>query len=215
MLEQIERLAASAALFDACHRRDQRGIMDLLLEGHCVDTPNSHGQTMLMIASCVGDLAMVDLLLSQGADVYARDAYGRTCVHHAVGSGNCQMIRHLITAGAEIEMSTQKGYTPLHYACRNTELAVIRTLVGLRANVHALTLANESMLHQAIHSIEHGRYMQRMPEVLEYFITEGIDRLICNNGGKNFVDLIEHWLRVFAEDKQRVLVLRKSRQLFC
>lgn len=213
MLDQIERLAAPVALFAACHRRDQRGIMDLLLEGYRVDTPNPHGQTMLMIASRTGDQPMVELLLSQGADVKARDAFGRICLHYAVGSGDSQLVRYLVSAGAEIESSTQKGHTPLHYACRSTELAVMQTLVELGADVHALTLANESMLHQAIHSIEHGGCMQRMPAVVEFLTAIGVDRMICSSGGKIVVDLIEHWLQVFADDKQRVIVLQAVRPM--
>lgn len=211
MLLQSIRPSDTELLFDACLAGNQRAVIDLLLEGLSVDTPNRHEQTLLMIASQKGDLAMVSFLLGQGADVVAQDVYGRTCLHHAICSGCSQLIRYLVSAGAAVDSSTHGGHTQLHFACRSTELAVMRTLVEIGADVHALTLRSESTLHQAVHAIEHGGCIHRMPKAVEYLSSVGVDRNVRNIDGKNAVDVVERYLQVFAEDKQRVLVLENAR----
>lgn len=193
---------------------NQRAVLDLLLEGMLVDTPDEHGQTMLMFASRDGDTSMAEFLLSQGADVNARDAYTRSCLHHAAGTGNASVVRLLVSAGAMADYNTERGHTSLHFACRSTDINAIDALVSLKADIHAVTTKGDTTIHQAVRSIEYSSWMVRMPDAVERLIAAGVNPKLCNAEGKSAFDLAERWLTVFAHDRHRVVVLCKVRDLF-
>ncbi|MFX1767980.1 ankyrin repeat domain-containing protein [Paraburkholderia sp. A1RI-2L] len=65
------------------------------------------GTTALHTAARSGDAAMVDLLLSAGADPNARDADGRTPLHS--GSMNPEIVDKLLGAGANIDARMRNG----------------------------------------------------------------------------------------------------------
>lgn len=192
---------------------NQRSVLDFLLEGMSVDTPDAHGQTMLMFAARNGDTSMAEFLLSQGADVNARDAYTRSCLHHATGAGNAAMVRLLVSTGALIDQPTERGHTPLHFACRSTNIDAIDALISLKADAHAVTAKGDTLIHQAVRSIEYSNWMVRMPDTVERLIAAGVNPKLCNVEGKSPIDLVDRWVTVSAEDRQRVRVLEDTRQL--
>ena len=69
-------------------------VKDLLSreDGMNINVKGAKGQTPLMQAAMMGDIAMARLLLSYGADVYAQDFEGWTALGYAVRSGNRELI---------------------------------------------------------------------------------------------------------------------------
>lgn len=73
----------------------------------------SKGETPLMVAVGLGNVAMVKTLLAGGAEVRARDAQGVTPLHIAYGTGQSQaMIDTLLAAGADPNAKDAQGHTP-------------------------------------------------------------------------------------------------------
>ena len=76
----------------------ESGRLDLVKEllsredGMNINVKGAKGQTPLMQAALMGDIAMARLLLSYGADVYAQDFEGWTALGYAVRSGNRELI---------------------------------------------------------------------------------------------------------------------------
>jgi ankyrin repeat protein len=213
MLLNAIQPSESELLFATYRSGNQRHIIDLLLEGMSVDIPDQHGHTMLMLAAHDGDVAMAEFLVSQGADVNAVDAYTRSCLHHATSSSNTVLIRYLVAAGALINQTTQHGHTPLHFASRSTNLEVMDALIDLNANVHAVTAKGDTVIHQAIRSKDYTNWMRRMPDAIGRLLSAGVDPIIRNADGKTALDLVEYWLAVYAEDRQRHRVLDVVRRL--
>ena len=76
------------------------------------DRDPTHEKTALHHASQSGRTGIVELLLSQGADVRARDFYGETPLHYAVDSGNFEVVKLLVEAGSDLEARNDNGELP-------------------------------------------------------------------------------------------------------
>lgn len=79
------------------------------------ETETRYHKTALIVAAEIGRTAIVDLLLSNGANVDARDQWMETALHYAALNGNFEIVKLLIAAGADPEAETDDGQTPLQY----------------------------------------------------------------------------------------------------
>jgi ankyrin repeat protein len=74
------------------------------------------------------NLAIVNFLVKNGANVNFRDSDGQTILHMAVRGGNIPIIRYLLRNGAQEHINTptkEKGRTPLAEAVRASKDAII------------------------------------------------------------------------------------------
>jgi ankyrin repeat protein len=78
------------------------------------------------------DLALVNKLLSQGADVNAQDSFARTALHHAVIRGNAAIVKTLLAHGARVNQRSHMCETPLSLAeeSRDTKIAALLREAG-------------------------------------------------------------------------------------
>lgn len=101
-------------------------------------------------AAAEGDMARVEALLAQGADVDAAQGDGMTALHWAARHGSVGMTEVLLAAGAELEPTTRLGaYTPLHMAAELGRHQVVDRLLGAGANPQAITTTGVTPLHFA------------------------------------------------------------------
>src|SRR5688500_9152284 len=70
----------------------------------------------LIGASAAGDLAAVERLLAEGADVKARDGRGRSALLVATHGNHVAVARALITAGADVNAKDGMEDSPYLYA---------------------------------------------------------------------------------------------------
>lgn len=91
-------------------------------------------------AAMQGDLARVEALIRQGADLDAAQGDGMTALHWAAEQGRADMARRLIESGADVAVTTRLGhYTPLHIASRVAESEVVLALLEAGADPDART----------------------------------------------------------------------------
>ncbi len=94
------------------------------------------GQALLQ-ATEAGDLAQMQVLLKQGADVRARNAQGWTPLHIAAAGGDPAVVRLLLQHGAEVNAQSNVGITPLDNAtARGGRQAVLDLLLAHGAQAH-------------------------------------------------------------------------------
>ena len=98
-----------------------QGALDNLIkvlseQSNSVNTQNSDGHTLLMIACDRGDLTMVKFLVSQDADLDKQDNFGNTALMCACARGHASTVRYLMENGSKITMRQREGKTALMIA---------------------------------------------------------------------------------------------------
>jgi ankyrin repeat protein len=95
-----------------------------------VENPNARdmdGQGPLHAAARGGHAAVVELLLTYGADPNLGDRYGTTPLHLGVEAAHAHTARLLLNGGSDVNARDLFGMTPLHQAALagDRELAVL------------------------------------------------------------------------------------------
>jgi ankyrin repeat protein len=101
------------------------------------DTVDPDGTTPLHWAAHEGEVAKVDVLLRNGADVNARNRFGSTPLYEAVLEGHTDVIRKLLKAKADPNAANAGGMTVLMIIARTSNAEAAELLVKAGANVNA------------------------------------------------------------------------------
>lgn len=90
----------------------------LLDNGAIIDlTEKSHRMTPLHAAAHAGNIEMIKLLLSRGANPNNKDDLGLTALHIVVEEhGDIEMVALLLDYGADVYAMNEAGHTPLYLA---------------------------------------------------------------------------------------------------
>ncbi len=98
------------------------------------------GYTPLLIASKNGQTAMIETLLTAGADAKSATANGATALMLASQAGNADAVKMLITHGADVNAVEQvKGESALYFAAAYGRADVVRVLTASGANPNVAT----------------------------------------------------------------------------
>jgi len=81
-----------------------------------IEAKVGRGYRPLHKAALTGRRDIVELLISNGADVNAKDNWGRTPLHHSIEEGSIDVVKLLVEKGANINARTSQGITPLKWA---------------------------------------------------------------------------------------------------
>lgn len=107
-----------------------------------INFQNKQGETALMLACKVGDYALVQWLLEQGADPHLTDHTGSTAF---VLAANAEIAKLLLNAGVDINAMIQ-GETALAHALYGEESERVKWLLGLGANPNIKTKSGKTLL---------------------------------------------------------------------
>jgi hemoglobin len=115
----------------------------------------SHSRTLLHDAAGAGDVALVELLLSLGADA-GSDAEGARSPLYCVGNecrwgGGGTVVRLLVRGGARVNaVHGVKRCTALHMAARQGTVEVIEALLDAGAEIEARDSLGDTALRRAV-----------------------------------------------------------------
>ncbi|CAI5764173.1 NF-kappa-B inhibitor alpha [Podarcis muralis] len=116
---EIRDFRGNTPLHIVCEQGSLRGVG--VLTQYCqkqqidsiLQSSNYNGHTCLHLAAIQGYLAIVERLLSLGADVNAQEpCNGRTALHLAVDLQNQELVSLLLKHGADVNKVTYQGYSP-------------------------------------------------------------------------------------------------------
>ena len=85
--------------------------------------------TALHNAAIRGYEAVVEVLLSWGAEVDAKNNFGGTPLYNASQEGHLTCVLTLLKTGASVSLPTNDGDLPIHVAAENNRAEVVRTLL--------------------------------------------------------------------------------------
>jgi len=98
-------------------------------------------QPMVVMSAETGSIAMLNALLSRGANCDARDTeYGYTAVMAAVCSGQVDVLDRLIDAGANVEIKDFAGRNAILDAVEFRNIDALQRLVTAGANLNVITV---------------------------------------------------------------------------
>lgn len=103
------------------------------------DAAEKDKNAALMVASADGDLARVQQLLREGAQVNQRNGDGKAAIHYAAQSKNVLVVEALIGAGADVNARSVGNVTPLMlsldmaFGAPSISLALIRAGADINA----------------------------------------------------------------------------------
>jgi len=106
--------------------------------------------TGLMIAAWTGNVPMMELLVSRGADVNRRNELGETALMHAAWRGQVAAMQWLIGKGALVD-SPPMHWSALHYAAFAGHAEAAALLLDYGADINARSTNGSSVLMMAVY----------------------------------------------------------------
>lgn len=167
-------------------------VQQFIASGGDVNTRDEHGDTLLQIASGIGDYHrdVVNALLAAGADPNASGPGGYTALFRAISASAStspqgregQNIDVLLAAGADVNAVNELGDSPLIHAIeKDCSLSIIRNLIRAGANINFRTRAGPNPLVTAL-------MFNKLPEA-ELLLDAGADITIEKfRDGKSILD---------------------------
>jgi len=130
--------ASGSDVADAAKARDAVAVKALLKQGADVNAAQGDGMTALHWAATNGDAALMQMLLSAGANIRATTRLGGiTPLLMASQGGHAQVVAALLAAGADANSSTATGATALMLAARSGNTETVTRLVETGADLNA------------------------------------------------------------------------------
>ena len=107
-----------------------------IIEGKDINAVNERGTTPLHRACEIGNLKVVERLLSLGAKVDVKDIDGYTPLHLASYCGYKKIVEKLLEVGADVNSLDKSKTTPAYKACKKGKLDVLKKLLEAGADVN-------------------------------------------------------------------------------
>lgn len=131
--------SAAAGSYDdilvAANQDDTAKVVDLLKRGMDVNTADTAGNTLTMIAARNANLELLDFLLRNRANALKRNKYGDNALMLASYRGHTQAVRRLLDAGASPD---NDGWTAMHYAAFGGHGEIVTLLIDRGADLDAI-----------------------------------------------------------------------------
>lgn len=105
----------NGSIQSAAHGGDTEAVKDFLVGGVDVNA-NSKLGSALHRAVLRGHMDIVDLLISNGANVDLKSESGDTALHYAAQKNHIGIAEMLLKNGADINLKGYRGLVPLHFA---------------------------------------------------------------------------------------------------
>jgi ankyrin repeat protein len=138
-------------IIQAIHASQLDRIKGLLNDDPAVvDARDSAGDTILHKAVSLGNVEIIEYLLTKGANVNSRDNSDIRPLHQAARLGSADVAGLLISRGADVNAIDFQGQTALHLATRNGHSNLVVMLVSKGAHMNVKNIFGDTPLTCAL-----------------------------------------------------------------
>ncbi|KAL7931924.1 ankyrin repeat-containing domain protein [Trichoderma chlorosporum] len=165
-------IGSNTPLHVAARQNHHEAIAQLLLDhGANIEASNDDHKTPLILAS-----KLIDIMLSEGADIDAYDKNGETSLHAASSDCKVNIVELLLDKGANIEAANKNGETPLFVAIKKRRSGTVKLLLNRGANIEALDVSSMTPLFMALR--------QRDEFIFKILLHRGVNTEAADKYGK-------------------------------
>ena len=115
-------------LFDAIFIQDIQSVKFCVENGAEINVKGSHVKTFPLhsaVCNCSGNLAIIKILLQNGANVNMQNRNGRSPLSLAAAGNRLDLVKLLVQNGAQIDLKDNQNQTPLDLALINSHDTVV------------------------------------------------------------------------------------------
>lgn len=146
-----DNVVLELTLLEAVERGDIKAVEDALSKKDIdLFQTNKNGETCLHVASRLGNLSIVRILVSAGASLTTVDCNGEIALLHAARHGHIDSLQFLIMAGSCLTTQNKEGENALHVASAWGHHNCVSTLVENGATTDTVNNYGASPLHVAL-----------------------------------------------------------------
>ena len=174
-------------------------MLSAMMETANVNQTCENGKTPLMFASLIGNINMVQKIISEGGKVTAKDRNQETSLMIAAQKGHKGVAEALIAKRCEVNAKNKHGKTALMFAAENGHNEVVKILITKGAEVNTVTNEGKTTL---MFAAENGH-----KEVVKILIATGAKGNPVTNEGETALTLA-------AQEKVLVRLVQSSEKLF-
>lgn len=171
-------------LLEAARRGELDVVKRLVDAGESVNPP-AGWRTPLIAAALHSRIAVMEYLLSKGAEVDARDRLGRSALWAAVWGDQPEAFRLLLSKGADVDVSAKTGDPLLFMAVEGGRLEMARELIARGATVDR---KSQNPLWKGYTPLQRAVTL-RNAALVTLLIEKGADREAKNDKGQTAADL--------------------------
>ena len=103
--------------------------------------------SQLLHAAHVGNITLVQILVTKGVDILASSATGKTALHVAASRAHEEVVIFLLESGIPVDIQDNEERTPLHHAVLADSLEMATLLLNLGANLNKRDTRGREPLH--------------------------------------------------------------------
>ncbi len=149
----VSTMLVSCVTFNAHTKAVEHNDMDYVqkyLSENDIDSAVFRGMTLLMVAAEKGNVALINYLVEQGADVnVVREPGGRTALRYAIEQDYTVIVRYLLDNGADVLQKNESNWTALMTAAKYGNVEILTMLVEAGADIRVKTLKGLTALQIA------------------------------------------------------------------
>lgn len=152
-----------------------------LKKGIDVNTSDTDGRSLLLIATRNNDVPMATLLIKYGADVNHQDRINDSPFLYAGAAGHLELVKLYLSHGARFDIFNRYRGTALIPACERGHVEVVRLLANMKGFPvdHINRLGWTGLLEAVILGDGSERYVQ----IVQILISAGANTGIADNDG--------------------------------
>jgi 26S proteasome non-ATPase regulatory subunit 10 len=135
-----------------------------------IDDEDEAGWTVLHIASSIGSLQIIELIMPFNPDVNFQTRAGQTALHFAVSKVHIDVVKYLLNHGASVRLKDRRNQNVLMRAAAVGNLPITRLLIEAKSPLNTADSTGWTALHHAfaeghgdvaVELINHGADMDR------------------------------------------------------